>query len=50
MKQADAILLGFPLQHEMSPDVRKNDLEIYEKVCIIKSAKFINIKAKAMIL
>ena len=30
VKQADVILLGFPLMYEMSEHVRKNDLEIYE--------------------
>lgn len=30
VKQADVILLGFPLMHEMSEHVRKNDLDIYE--------------------
>uniref|UniRef100_H3BDF9 Protein-glucosylgalactosylhydroxylysine glucosidase n=1 Tax=Latimeria chalumnae TaxID=7897 RepID=H3BDF9_LATCH len=32
VKQADAVLLGFPLMYPMSLDVRKNDLEIYEAV------------------
>ncbi|PKU34093.1 acid trehalase-like protein 1 [Limosa lapponica baueri] len=30
VKQADVILLGFPLMHPMSPEVRRNDLEMYE--------------------
>ena len=30
VKQADVILMGFPLMFNMSSDVRKNDLEIYE--------------------
>lgn len=30
MKQADVVLLGFPLMHPMSPEVRRNDLETYE--------------------
>lgn len=32
VKQADVVLLGFPLMHPMSPDVRRNDLEMYEPV------------------
>ncbi|NXJ99110.1 PGGHG glucosidase, partial [Corythaixoides concolor] len=32
VKQADVILLGFPLMHPMSPEVRRNDLEMYEPV------------------
>lgn len=32
MKQADVVLLGFPLMHSMSPEVRRNDLEMYEPV------------------
>lgn len=32
MKQADVVLLGFPLMHPMSADVRRNDLEMYEPV------------------
>lgn len=32
MKQADVVLLGFPLMHPMSPEVRRNDLEMYEPV------------------
>lgn len=32
MKQADVILLGFPLMMSMPEDVRKNDLRIYENV------------------
>ncbi|XP_029438520.1 protein-glucosylgalactosylhydroxylysine glucosidase [Rhinatrema bivittatum] len=32
VKQADVILLGFPLQYPMSPEVHRNDLEIYEAV------------------
>ncbi len=30
VKQADVILLGFPLMFNMPTDVRKNDLDIYE--------------------
>ncbi|XP_028917475.1 protein-glucosylgalactosylhydroxylysine glucosidase isoform X1 [Ornithorhynchus anatinus] len=30
VKQADVVLLGFPVPCAMDPDVRKNDLEIYE--------------------
>ncbi|NXN92774.1 PGGHG glucosidase, partial [Rhinopomastus cyanomelas] len=30
VKQADVVLLGFPLMHPMSPEVRRNDLEMYE--------------------
>ncbi|NXF10765.1 PGGHG glucosidase, partial [Smithornis capensis] len=32
VKQADVILLGFPLMHPMSAEVRRNDLEMYEPV------------------
>ncbi|XP_066854850.1 protein-glucosylgalactosylhydroxylysine glucosidase isoform X5 [Anser cygnoides] len=32
VKQADVVLLGFPLMHPMSPEVRRNDLETYEPV------------------
>ncbi|XP_069480190.1 protein-glucosylgalactosylhydroxylysine glucosidase isoform X2 [Ambystoma mexicanum] len=32
VKQADVVLLGFPLTYPMSPEVRKNDLELYEPV------------------
>ncbi|XP_065492067.1 protein-glucosylgalactosylhydroxylysine glucosidase isoform X2 [Caloenas nicobarica] len=32
VKQADVVLLGFPLMHPMSPNVRRNDLEMYEPV------------------
>lgn len=32
VKQADVILLGFPLMMSMPEDVRKNDLRIYENV------------------
>ncbi|OWF37121.1 Acid trehalase-like protein 1 [Mizuhopecten yessoensis] len=31
VKQADVVLLGFPLMENISTDVRKNDLNIYEK-------------------
>ncbi|XP_071974078.1 protein-glucosylgalactosylhydroxylysine glucosidase [Engystomops pustulosus] len=32
VKQADVVLLGYPLMFPMSPEHRKNDLQIYEKV------------------
>ncbi|KAG8125606.1 hypothetical protein E2320_020872 [Naja naja] len=32
VKQADVVLLGFPLMDPMDPEVRRNDLEIYEPV------------------
>ncbi|XP_062823571.1 protein-glucosylgalactosylhydroxylysine glucosidase isoform X1 [Anolis carolinensis] len=32
VKQADVVLLGFPVMHPMDPEVRRNDLEIYEPV------------------
>ncbi|XP_074533176.1 protein-glucosylgalactosylhydroxylysine glucosidase [Halichoeres trimaculatus] len=32
VKQADAVMLGYPLGLPMSPEVRKNDLEAYEPV------------------
>ncbi|XP_068073520.1 protein-glucosylgalactosylhydroxylysine glucosidase isoform X2 [Danio rerio] len=32
VKQADVVLLGFPLAFPMSPEIRRNDLEMYEAV------------------
>jgi len=32
IKQADVILLGYPLMLDMDPAVRKNDLTIYQNV------------------
>lgn len=32
VKQADVILLGYPLMMNMSKDVLKNDLLVYEQV------------------
>lgn len=32
VKQADAVLLGFPLLYPMDSEVRRNDLEIYEPI------------------
>ncbi|NXT81415.1 PGGHG glucosidase, partial [Zapornia atra] len=32
VKQADVVLLGFPLMHPMSSEVRRNDLEMYEPI------------------
>lgn len=32
VKQADAVMLGYPLGLSMTPEVRKNDLEAYEPV------------------
>lgn len=32
VKQADTVLLGYPLGMSMTPEVRQNDLEIYEAV------------------
>ncbi|XP_033736120.1 protein-glucosylgalactosylhydroxylysine glucosidase-like [Pecten maximus] len=32
IKQADVVLLGYPLVTDMSEEIRRNDLEIYEKV------------------
>ena len=32
VKQADVILLGYPLMMNMSKDVLKNDLMVYEQV------------------
>ncbi|NXH80058.1 PGGHG glucosidase, partial [Edolisoma coerulescens] len=32
VKQADVVLLGFPLMHPMNAEVRRNDLEMYEPV------------------
>lgn len=32
MKQADVVLIGYPLNLEDNKTVRKNDLELYEKV------------------
>ena len=30
IKQADVVLLGYPIMHVTDPKIRKNDLEIYE--------------------
>ena len=35
IKQADAVLLGYPIMHVTDLNKRKNDLEIYENVHII---------------
>uniref|UniRef100_A0A8C4Y686 Protein-glucosylgalactosylhydroxylysine glucosidase n=1 Tax=Gopherus evgoodei TaxID=1825980 RepID=A0A8C4Y686_9SAUR len=35
VKQADVILLGYPVMYPMSPEVRKNDLEMYEPVTVL---------------
>ncbi|KAL4217202.1 hypothetical protein ACF0H5_023655 [Mactra antiquata] len=32
IKQSDVVLLGYPLMMNMSRDVRRNDLELYEKI------------------
>ncbi|XP_061465855.1 protein-glucosylgalactosylhydroxylysine glucosidase isoform X2 [Rhineura floridana] len=32
VKQADVVLLGFPVMYPMDPEVRRNDLEMYEPV------------------
>lgn len=32
MKQADVVLLGYPVPFSLSPDVRRKNLEIYEAV------------------
>ena len=32
VKQADVVLLGFPLMVDMKPSTRQNDLIIYDKV------------------
>ncbi|XP_066467270.1 protein-glucosylgalactosylhydroxylysine glucosidase isoform X1 [Tiliqua scincoides] len=32
VKQADVVLLGFPVMYPMEPEVRRNDLEMYEPV------------------
>jgi len=32
IKQADVVLLGFPLMYNMETETRKNDLSIYENV------------------
>ena len=32
IKQADVVLLGYPLMWDMPPDVRRNDLELYEPI------------------
>ena len=37
VKQADVVLLGFPLMQIEGKDVRRNDLEIYEAVSIYQS-------------
>ena len=35
VKQADVVLLGYPLMVDMTEEERKNDLDIYEKVHIV---------------
>lgn len=32
MKQADVVLLGYPIPFPLPPDIRRNNLEIYEAV------------------
>lgn len=32
MKQADVVLIGYPLNLETDKEIRKNDLKFYEKV------------------
>lgn len=32
VKQADTVMLGYPLGLPMSPEIRRNDLEAYEPV------------------
>ena len=32
IKQADVILLGYPLDMQMSAEIRQNDLQMYRKV------------------
>lgn len=32
VKQADTVMLGYPLGLQMSPEIRRNDLEAYELV------------------
>lgn len=32
MKQADVVLLGYPVPFHLSPDIRRKNLEIYEAV------------------
>lgn len=32
VKQADVVLLGYPVMHPMEPEIRRNDLEMYEPV------------------
>lgn len=32
MKQADTVMLGYPLGLPMTPEVRRNDLEAYEPI------------------
>ena len=34
IKQADVVLLGFPLLWQMPDEVRRNDLELYEPITI----------------
>lgn len=40
VKQADVILLGFPLMMSMPEDVRKNDLRIYENVIYVIDSEY----------
>ena len=43
MKQADAILIGYPLMYNMSKKVRENDLIIYEKVSLLLMILYPNV-------
>ena len=43
VKQADVVLLGYPLMVDMTEEERKNDLDIYEKVHIVVLVSFISL-------
>ena len=36
VKQADVVLMGYPLMADLSEEIRMNDLEIYEKASSIQ--------------
>lgn len=41
VKQADVILLGYPLDMEMSRQIRENDLDLYRQVQSVRRLHFV---------
>lgn len=35
VKQADVVLMGYPVMVNMTEEIRGNDLHIYEQVCVL---------------